>query len=52
MEVHAKPIDEVLRMAHANEISDGPTALALLLCEDRLRALANGDSLSDNTITT
>ncbi|MDX1614803.1 MAG: NUDIX hydrolase [Candidatus Promineifilaceae bacterium] len=39
MQVHRKPLDEVLRMARANEISDGPTALALLLCEPRLRAL-------------
>jgi len=39
MEVHRKPIKEVLRMAHTNEISDGPTALALLLSESRLLAL-------------
>lgn len=39
MEVHLKPINEVLRMAHLNEISDGPTALALLLSEGRLLAL-------------
>lgn len=36
MEIHTKPITEVLRMAHDNEISDGPTALALLLCESLL----------------
>jgi 8-oxo-dGTP pyrophosphatase MutT (NUDIX family) len=35
--VHRKPIREALRMAQANEISDGPSALALLLCADRLR---------------
>ena len=39
MEVHVKPIEEVLRMARANEISDGPSALALLLNESRLREL-------------
>lgn len=39
IEVHPKPIAEVLRMAHANEISDGPSALAILLCEQRLLAL-------------
>jgi 8-oxo-dGTP pyrophosphatase MutT (NUDIX family) len=39
MEVHLKPISEVLRMAKANEISDGPSALALLLNEKRLREL-------------
>lgn len=38
MEVIPQPIDEVLRMAQANEISDGPSALALLLCAARLRA--------------
>jgi hypothetical protein len=27
-------------MAHANQISDGPTALALLLTESRLREIA------------
>jgi ADP-ribose pyrophosphatase len=42
MEVQKMPVDEVLQMAHANQISDGPTALALLLCEDRLRQLADG----------
>lgn len=43
MEVRQMSIDDVLQLAHANEISDGPTALALLLCEDRLRQLAKGD---------
>jgi 8-oxo-dGTP pyrophosphatase MutT (NUDIX family) len=41
MEVHIKPIEDVLRMARANEISDGPSALALLLNQDRLRELGN-----------
>ena len=36
MEVAVKSIAEMLRMAQANEISDGPTALALLLCQERL----------------
>ncbi|MGW8319489.1 MAG: NUDIX domain-containing protein [Candidatus Promineifilaceae bacterium] len=39
IEIRRFPILEALRMAHANEISDGPTALALLLCESRLLAL-------------
>jgi 8-oxo-dGTP pyrophosphatase MutT (NUDIX family) len=39
MEIHPKPIAEVLRMAQANEISDGPSALALLLCAEKLREL-------------
>ena len=42
IEVHEMPIDEVFQMAHTNKISDGPTALAILLCEDRLRQLASG----------
>lgn len=39
MEIHVIPIEKVLRMAHRNEISDGPSALALLLCEAKLRDL-------------
>ncbi len=39
MSVHLKPIDEALRMARAGEITDGPTALAMLLCAERLAAL-------------
>lgn len=39
LDVHLLPISEALRMARANEISDGPSALALLLCEERLLAL-------------
>jgi 8-oxo-dGTP pyrophosphatase MutT (NUDIX family) len=39
MEVHRFPVAEALRMARANEISDGPSALALLLCEARLQNL-------------
>ncbi len=37
--VQLMPIDEALRMARACEITDGPTALALLLCAERLAAL-------------
>lgn len=37
MTICPKPIDEALRMAQANEITDGPSALALLLCADKLR---------------
>jgi 8-oxo-dGTP pyrophosphatase MutT (NUDIX family) len=40
IEVHPLPLNQVLAMAHANQISDGPTALALLLTEPRLRAIA------------
>ena len=33
MEVHLMPVQEALRMAREGEISDGPSALALLWCE-------------------
>lgn len=36
MEIKRVPIAEALRMARAGEISDGPSALALLLCEPLL----------------
>lgn len=37
LEIHLKPVAEVLAMARHNEVSDGPSALALLLCEPYLR---------------
>lgn len=40
LELHPVPIEQALRMAHDNKISDGPSALALLLCEPHLQALA------------
>jgi 8-oxo-dGTP pyrophosphatase MutT (NUDIX family) len=40
MEIHRVSLEEVLAMAGRNEISDGPTALALLLSAPRLRQLA------------
>lgn len=39
MEVHQFSIAEALRMARAGEITDGPSALALLLCAERLELL-------------
>ena len=36
MEVRLEPVDEALRMAREGEISDGPSALALLWCEPLL----------------
>lgn len=33
MEIHLVPVEEALRMARCGEISDGPSALALLWCE-------------------
>ena len=40
IEVHLKSIAEVLGMARANEISDAPSALVILLCAGRLEAIA------------
>ena len=42
MSVHPKPIGEALEMARAGLISDGPSALALLLCAERLAAYQSG----------
>lgn len=43
MHVHQLPVDRALTMARAGEITDGPSALALLLCADRLLALRPGE---------
>jgi ADP-ribose pyrophosphatase len=40
MEVHLVPVEEVLRMAREGEISDGPSALALLWYESLLQSWA------------
>jgi ADP-ribose pyrophosphatase len=40
IELHTIPIAEAMRMARAGEITDGPSALALLLCERRLEEIA------------
>jgi ADP-ribose pyrophosphatase len=37
MEMRLVPVEEVLRMARNGEISDGPSALAILWCESLLR---------------
>ena len=39
LEIHQKPITEVLHMARNNLINDGSSALAILLCQDHLEAL-------------
>ncbi len=39
MEIHTKSIDEALEMARNGTITDANTALALLSCEPKLRAL-------------
>lgn len=39
IEIHLVPVEEALRMARDGEISDGPSALALLWCERLLRHL-------------
>ena len=36
MELRLVPVDEAVRMAREGEISDGPSALALLWCEPAL----------------
>ena len=36
MEIQLVPIGEAMRMARSGEISDGPSALALLWCESLL----------------
>lgn len=40
IQVHTKPIAAVLEMARSGQISDGPSALALLLAEPRLYGLS------------
>lgn len=40
LEVHPTPIDETLAMARRGEITDGPSALALFLCEAQLQLLS------------
>lgn len=37
MEVRLVPVDEALRMARSGEISDGPSALALLWCQSLMQ---------------
>jgi len=39
METRQVSVSEALHLAATNQISDGPSALALLLCAERLRAL-------------
>lgn len=39
IEIHLKPIPEVLQMVRENEISDAPSVLAILLNAERLQAL-------------
>jgi ADP-ribose pyrophosphatase len=41
IEVHAKPIPEVLHMARTGQIEDGKSTLALLLCEQELLELGD-----------
>ncbi len=38
MEVRLVPVEEALRMAREGDITDGPSALALLWCEPMLRS--------------
>lgn len=43
MSVHTFQVDELFRMARAGEITDGPSALALFLCEKRLAGLVESE---------
>jgi ADP-ribose pyrophosphatase len=43
IEVHPMPARQVLRMARSGEIRDGASALALLLCAERIEAALSGD---------
>ena len=45
MELYSLPIERVLRMAHDGEITDGPSALALLLCEPHLLGFLEPQSI-------
>ena len=42
MQVHTKPIAQVLRMVRNHEVTDGQSALILLLAEPHLRAMIKG----------
>jgi ADP-ribose pyrophosphatase len=44
IDIHLKPVADVLHMARSGQITDGPTALALLLCADKLLSLASPDA--------
>lgn len=39
IEVHCKPIEQLLQMAYAGEITDAPSALILLQCATKLRTM-------------
>ncbi|MDX1413092.1 MAG: NUDIX hydrolase [Candidatus Promineifilaceae bacterium] len=43
IEIHLKTIPDVLAMARANEITDGISALSILLCSSRLEALVDSN---------
>lgn len=44
IEIHPTPAREVLRMARAGEIRDGASALAILLCAERIEAILQGET--------
>jgi ADP-ribose pyrophosphatase len=43
IEIHRKPIGEVLHMAQSGQLSDAPSALVLLWCAEKLRQIAASD---------
>jgi ADP-ribose pyrophosphatase len=48
IEIHPTPMAEALRMARANEISDGPSALALLISESKIAQITQVDASKKN----
>lgn len=42
IEIHPTPIPQALEMARTGQITDGPSALCLLLCEQQLRSIWHG----------
>lgn len=49
LEVHPIPLKKALHMAHTNQISDGPSALAIMLSEPHLQSLLEDDeSIQEN----
>lgn len=43
MKMHLVPVEEAMRMAREGDISDGPSALALLRCEHLLSSVLHTD---------
>ena len=50
MEIHPVPVEEAMRMAREGEITDGPSALALLSCEPLLCPASHASSCAQHRI--